>query len=548
MTRRDKLVVLALIGLFVVASAAAVVTDPADHPAQATFGGTYVEGVAGVPQYLDPLIAATNVDQDVSRLVFTGLTRFDRDGTIVPDLAAHFEVDPAGTHWTFSIRSDAFWHDAVPVTAADVVYTVGLLQDKSYVGPYAEAFRGVTVQPVDSKVVRFTLPDAYAPFAGSTTVPLLPAHLLRGIAFGDLARQPFNQRPVGTGPFKVSEVDGRQVTLVASDDFYRTRPVRARAYLDKIVLRFYRDSGEALAALARGEIDATSGLSPQDAGRARTLKNVDLFSLPTNDLTALFLNVRPTKAVFRDRVVRQAIAAAIDRGKVLQVATDGRGSVSDEFVPSSSWAFVRDVPRYSYSVAEARAQLDAADWKDHDGDGVRDKGGTVLRFSISTSDEPARVAAARQIADDLTNIGMKVEVRVVPFVVLVDRVARTRDFDALLVGITIGSDPDPYAFFHSSQVGDPGDNFSGYSTLAMDRLLEQARRTVDQSARRDLFAQVFKALGTDVPVVFLYTSDYLYVQSHTLKGLKIAPINDPTQRFWNVEDWYIKTAVLPDTR
>jgi len=136
-----------------------------------------------------------------------------------------------------------------------------------------------------------------------------------------------------------------------------------------------------------------------------------------------------------------------------------------------------------------------------------------------------------------------VDVRAVAFADLVDRVARQRDFDALLVGITVGNDPDPYPFFHSSQVGDPGDNFSGCSTLAMDRLLEQARRTVDQSKRRELFAQVFNAIAADIPVVFLYYSDYLYVQSRVVKGFRVAPVNDPTQRFWNVEEWYVKTAV-----
>ena len=542
MTGRDKLIVLALVGLLVVTSAVALITDATDLPAEPAFGGTYVEGVAGVVQYLDPIIAATNVDQDVSRLVFSGLTRFDRDGTIVPDLAT-FEIDTTGKIWTFVIRTDATWHDGAPVTADDVLYTVGLLQDRAYGGPFADAFRGVLVTFLGPQTVRFTLPDVYAPFAGSTTVPLLPVHILRNVPFGELTRQPFNRRPVGTGPFRVTEVDGRQVTLTRYDDFYRTKPARSRAYLDRIVLRFYRDGAEALAALARGEIDGTAGLSPQDASRARTLKAVDLLSLPTNDFTALFLNMRPTKVVFRDRVVRQAIATAIDRGRVLQVAADGRGSVADEFVPTGSWAFIRDVPRITVSATDAKAMLDAADWKDHDGDGIRDKGGVSLKFSISTSDEPARLAAARQIADDLANVGIAVDVRAVAFADLVDRVARQRDFDALLVGITVGNDPDPYPFFHSSQAGDPGDNFSGYSTLAMDRLLEQARRTVDQSKRRELFAQVFNAIAADMPVVFLYYSDYLYAQSRVVKGLRVAPVNDPTQRFWNIEDWYVKTAV-----
>jgi len=248
LTGRDKLIVLALVGLLVVASVVAIASDKTDLPTDPAFGGTYVEGVAGSPLYFDPIIAATNVDLDVSRLVFSGLTRFARDGSIVADLASSFEVDASGKTWTFTIRPDASWQDGAAVTSDDVLYTVGLLQDRSYAGPFADAFRGVTVIALAPKIVRFALPEAYAPFAGSTTVPLLPAHVLAGVTFPQLARQPFNTQPVGTGPFKVSEVDARQVTLVPFDDFYRTKPARTRAYLDKIILRFYRDEGEALAA------------------------------------------------------------------------------------------------------------------------------------------------------------------------------------------------------------------------------------------------------------------------------------------------------------
>lgn len=542
MTRRDKSIVLALIGLLLLTSAGAIVNDRGEASTEAAFGGVYVEGVAGVPQYFNPLLATTNVDQDVARLAFTGLTRFDREGAIVPDLAANFHVDTEGRTWTFELRPDAFWHDGEDVTADDVVYTVGLVQDRAYVGPFGEAFRGVTVERVDRKTVRFTLPDVFGPFVESTSLPILPSHILGGVRYAELIHQPFNLRPIGTGPFKVSEVDARQIVLTPHDQFHRTRPLRARAYLDRVILRFYRDSSEALAALARGEIDGTGGLNSVDAERARTLKGINLHSLPTNDFTAAFMNMRPEKALFRDRVVRQAIATAIDRGRVLQVAADGHGTVADEFVPPGSWAYVRDVPRYVHSASEARTLLDNADWKDHDADGIRDKGDVVLKFTVTTSDEPARIAAAQQIASDLEGIGMRVNVMTVPFAELVDTVARQRAFDMLIVGITTGADPDPYAFFHSSQTKDPGYNFSGYSTLSMDRSLEAARRTYDQAKQRELYSAVFQQIATEVPVLFLYFADYLYAQQRSVNGLKIAPVSEPTDRFWDVEDWYTRTA------
>ena len=541
MTGRDKVIVVALIGLMVVASIAAIAADQNPAGGDPAYGGTYVEGVAGVPQYLNPVIAATDVDQDVARLAFSGLTRYDRAGAIVPDLASAFHTESDGRIWTFDIREDATWHDGQPVTADDVVFTVRLLQDRGYVGPYSDAFRGVTVDKISMRSVRFTLPDVYGPFADSTTVPLLPSHLLGNVPYAELSRQPFNASPIGTGPFRVTEVDGRQVVLLRNDDFYRTRPARGRPYLDKVILRFYPDQSDALLALSRGEVDGVGGLSSQDGERARSLKSAVLYSLPTDNFVSLFLNVRPEKAVFRDRAVRQAIATAIDRGRVLQLAADGRGTVADEFVPSSSWAYVKDVARYTYSTEDAIALLDAADWKDHDGDGIRDKGGQKLAFTISTSNEPARTAAARQIQHDLNAIGMSVTVNSMPFGQLVDSVARQRTFDALLVEIAVSGDPDPYTFFHSTEVTDPGHNFSGFSTLPIDRNLEAARRTFDENARRDLYAPVFQAIAKEVPVVFLYFSDYLYAQSAQVQGQRIAPLTDPRERFWNVEDWYVRT-------
>jgi peptide/nickel transport system substrate-binding protein len=540
---RDKFIVVALIGLMVVVSGGAVAIDRAETKTVVpAYGGTYVEGVTSAAQFLNPVLAATSVDDDVVRLVFSGLTRYRSDGSIESDLAASFTTSDDGKVWTFQIRDDAKWHDGKPVVSDDVVYTVALLQDKAYVGPYSDAFRGVRVDRVRDGVVRITLPDAYRPFAPSTTVPLLPSHLLAKVDYAGLPRVAFNQRPIGTGPFRVVEVDSRQTVLARNDSFYRTRPDRTRPYLDRLVLRSYPDASEALTALGRGEIDGVGGLSTGDAERARGLKNVNLYSFGTNDFTALFLNLRPDKLTFRDRAVRQAIATAIDRGRVLQLAADGRGAVADASVPQSSWAYIKDVTRYPRSYEDAKALLDGADWKDHDGDGVRDRGGVKLAFAITTSSEPARVAAALQISDDLAAIGMRVELKAMPFTVLIETAARERTYDALLIGISVSGDPDPYSFFHSSEIKDPGHNFSGYSTLSNDRSLEAARRTTDQAKRRELYAPVFQAIATDVPVVFLYFSDYLYAQNRQVQGLKIAPISDPRERFWNAEDWYVRTA------
>ncbi|MBU6423614.1 MAG: peptide ABC transporter substrate-binding protein [Chloroflexota bacterium] len=522
------------------ASAGAVVADQGRPSLVPAVGGSYVEGVVGGYRHLDPLLAVTPVDHDIAHLVFSGLTRTDRNGNVVPDLASKVDVGEQGKVWTFTIRDDARWQDGQPVVADDVVYTVGLLKDPAYSGPYKEAFHDVTVTRVGERVVRFTLPDVYGPFEASTTFPLLPSHLLSRVPFSRLADDAFDRHPVGTGPFSFSTATAGEIALVANTDFYRTRPQRSRPYLDRFILRSFGSASDALAALARGEIDGVAGISSQDAERARSVPTLNVYSYPTNDFTALFLNVRPSKAVFRDPAVRRAIAYAIDRGKVLDLAIEGRGRVADTFVPPTSWAYPTDITKYDHSPTEAKALLDGAGWVD-DGSGVREKDGVTLSFTLSTSDEPARTAAAREIADDLAEVGIQVKLSFMPFDQLVQSVVRPRAFDALLVGITASADPDPYPFFHSSQVNDPGDNFSGFSTLPIDRDLEAARRTNDHAERQKLYEPVFQAIATEVPVVFLYFSDDLYVQRTGVAGLKIAQITEPAQRFWNVEDWSVRT-------
>lgn len=186
--------------------------------------------------------------------------------------------------------------------------------------------------------------------------------------------------------------------------------------------------------------------------------------------------------------------------------------------------------------------LEAAGWKDANGDGIREKGAAALRIAIATSDEPPRVSAAEQIARDLRLIGIDARLEVKPFDQLIDTVARPRAFDALLVGITGAPEPDLYPFFHSSQARDPGFNFSGFSTLPLDRALEAARRAGDREERRLLYGPIFQTLANEVPVVFLYFADFLYAQHVSIKGLKVAQLVEPSQRFWDVEDWYVRTV------
>jgi peptide/nickel transport system substrate-binding protein len=188
----------------------------------------YSEAVAGTWQRVNPLFVNSNeVDADLSALVFSGLVRIGKDGSVLPDLAAELpEVSDGGATYTFRIRANARWHDGEPVTSRDVAFTVGILQDPDFDdAAMAEGWLGVTVETPDDSTVVIRLRQPSAPFlARSATVGLLPEHLLRGKRAQELESDAFNARPVGSGPYRLESLDASSATLVANGSYHLGRP------------------------------------------------------------------------------------------------------------------------------------------------------------------------------------------------------------------------------------------------------------------------------------------------------------------------------------
>ena len=190
-------------------------------------GGTYIEGIAGMPQFINPLLAQYNqVDQDLSALIFNGLTRFNGQGELEPDLAKSWTISDDGLVYVFKLRTDIRWQDNQPLTAADVIFTVGLMQDPDFPGvPYlGNLWRTVTVEQLDDYTIRFSLTEPFPAFADFTTIGILPQHLLKDMSARELLNHPFNLKPVGTGPFKLDEVTTEFARLSVNPVFAGPKP------------------------------------------------------------------------------------------------------------------------------------------------------------------------------------------------------------------------------------------------------------------------------------------------------------------------------------
>ncbi|TET53477.1 MAG: hypothetical protein E3J64_03495, partial [Anaerolineales bacterium] len=313
-------------------------------------GGTYVEGLAGYPHFLNPLLSAySQTDRDLCSLIFSGLPRQDEDGHLVGDLARDWDVTIDGLVYTFRLRTDARWHDGTPVTAADVVFTLGLLQDADFPGPpeLGQAlWQTVTIESPNSNTVRINLPEpvedgletSYAPFLDYTTIGILPVHLLGDVSAAALPESSFNMRPVGSGPFRLDEMeveDGlvSSVVLQQHAAYHGDQPL-----IERIQFRFYESRQAVLDAYADGQIEGIGGLTPSELPQARSFPTLRLYSAPMAETAMVLLNLAdPELPFFQETEVRQALLYSLDRQSVIDEAMGGQALIAHSPLMPGTW-------------------------------------------------------------------------------------------------------------------------------------------------------------------------------------------------------------------
>jgi peptide/nickel transport system substrate-binding protein len=500
-------------------------------------GGVYVEGVVGHPTYLNPLLAPFNdADDDVASLAFSGLTRLSRDGTVVPDLSTSWTTSPDGLVYTFTMRN-ATWQDGQPVTADDVVFTVGLAQSPTFPGSpeLTRLWQKIKVAKVDQHTVQFTLTEPYAPFLEYTTLGLLPEHLLRGITGRALLENPFNAHPVGTGPFQVRDASLRQVSLVANPRYYGKQPL-----LSGITFQYFDTFDAAVDALHRGDVQGLGAIPPSRVLDLANDPKLNLVQAPEYArLSLVVLNTQ--NPLFADDLVRRALDLAVDRAEVIRIAADGEGVPAEGPVSPVSWAFSPQVGSYSRDPAQAAKLLEDAGWRLGAPGAIRMKDGKPFHFVLLAVNETDRQRAAEEISRQLRLVGVDAQVQVAGWSGIVENNLVSRQFDAVLTeAYSPTADPDPYPFWHSSQVKG-GLNVAGWSNRIADQLLEDGRREVNRATRQDDYGKFQSLFAQQQPSILLFHPVYAYAVPASLKGVGLGLILQPSDRFLTVSDWYLRT-------
>ena len=559
MNRRDRFVVIALLAAFVVVGVAMAIPAPAPLSApefSLSPSIPYREGIVSHPSSITPLTARTQADRDIVALLFRGLLHAGPDGTLLPDLARSWSVSADGKDYTFLLRDDAYWDDGQPVTSADVVFTVGLLQDSAYDGPLGASWQRITVTADSSDIVRFHLQAPMAGFLRQATLPLLPQRLLHGISVSDLAQSDFSSQPVGDGAFRLLEVDSahailQRVTTVspALGPLATFNPSAASATPQSLVgagavndmeMFFFDDSATAAAQFRAGKLDAVGGLAPEAIDSAVARVGSTLLTYPMANLTGIVLNQRPGTE-FRDVNVRLGLLAAIDRTGLLQKVLEGRGSVAQVPIPawSKTWFDSGVVKIVTFDGVAAVSDLSAAGWKPGTAGWTLPKATTPYQLKLLTPDEatnPMLYRTALAVASDWRAIGLDVTVVAANSP---DYLQQLSDgtFSAAVVDFELGLDPDLSPILHSSQASTGGSNVSGIQDTNLDHLLQTAQQAISEGDRKNAVSGVEKYLSTNLPILSLCFTDYNFVISQRVRGLDSNDIADPSGRYWDVIDW-----------
>jgi peptide/nickel transport system substrate-binding protein len=540
MGKNEKIALLTLLALAVISLFISLRNIYYIHTVPAPdFGGSYSEGLTGQPTYINPLLATMDPDLSLTNLVFSGLYKYDSNGLLAPDLADGMpQISDDQKQYTINLKHNVKWQNGKPLTADDVVFTVQLLQDPDYKSPLWPLWQATTVTKLSDYSVQFTTKDISGPFINNLTLPILPKSIWSGVDAQNFLLSKYNLEAIGSGPYAVKQIkklpSGKieEIDMQANADYYGGRPK-----IDNLVFKFYDDQDDILNAFHSREID---GFGYMPLGNNLSLDDsqprTHILTVPLPQYQIAFFNLN--NPILKDINVRQALSLATDRQQIIDQVFGGNA-----YLPVSPWLGQKQpAAAPTVDLSKAKNLLDADGWKINSSTDLRtNKQGQTLQFTISTNDSLVDSNAAQVLAGQWKKLNITVNLSILPGSQLSDTLIKPRAFDVLLFPQKFGADPDPFPFWHSSQVKDPGFNLTGFSSPAADKLIIDARTTTDTAAQQKDYQQFNDLIMSQFPVIFLDQTEYVYATDSSVKNIQLNILYDPSQRFNGIGQWYMET-------
>lgn len=516
-------------------------------------GGTLVEGVLNTPAHINPLLATseigTEADRDLSALIYSGLLRADSKNGFIPDLAESYDVSSDGLVYTFRLKPNLEWHDGKKITASDVVFTIKTAQDGRMKSPKRASWDGIGVEQVDELTVRFTLKKPYTPFLENATMGILPEHIWKTIDYNRFDTNKYNREPIGSGPYKFDSLetttkDGDEIpvsyTLSAFGSFALGKP-----HISTVKFVFYRSEEALVQAHKASAVTAINSISPDSAKKLKS-DGYRIEHTPLPRVLAVFFN-QSQQAIFTNGAVRKALSLAVDKNAIIDKVLGGYGVALDGPLPPGAVGYQASANKKTHeeNLAAARDILTKDGWSFATTTSTWTKTDKkirqVLTFDLATSEATELKNVSNELQAEWADLGVPVTVHVFATGDLKETIVRPRKFDALFFGQVLGQSGDPYPFWHSTQRLDPGLNIASYVNVKVDKILDSARAETNVIKRASLYGSFSDELAKDIPAIFIYAPEFLYVVPKEVKGFSIGTITVPAERFLNIYEWYINT-------
>jgi len=510
-------------------------------------GGSLSEGIVGSPRFINPLLEMSDADRDLTYLIFSGLMRATPTGELIPDLAEGYTISDDGLTYTFKIRNDAFFHDGFRVTVDDVVYTVEMIQNNALRSPKKNNWSGVTVEKISDNEISFQLKQPYSPFLENTTIGILPKHIWSSASTDEFSFSPYNTEPIGSGPYEVKKINRNSSGIPVYYELKSfTKYTLGEPFVNNLKLSFYSNEKDLTTAFLAGKIESTNSLPPQTLDSLNTNSKTTLEQISLPRIFGLFFNQNQAK-VFLNKEVRQALDMTVDKDKIVAEVLGGYGQIIDSPLPNDIIPETGEASTYNFdeSIAKAKEILIKAGWKFNEEGQVWEKKKSKtetekLTFSIATANTTNLKRTAEIIKEGWNKLGVQVEIQTFDPSDLNQIVIGQRKYDALLFGTIISRNLDLFAFWHSSQ-RNTGSNVAMYTNSKVDKLLEDARQISNREDRLKKYTQVITEIKNDIPAIFIYSPEFVYVLPTKIHGFESGFINNQSERFESVHKWYVET-------
>ncbi len=493
-------------------------------------GDSLVMASIGEPTNLISILATDSASHEISGFLFISPLKYDENLEIVPYAAESFEVLDDGKHLKFKMREDIVWQDGTPLTADDVTFTYNLIIDPNTPTAYAADFMSIKEYKQTGKYTfEVFYEEVYARALISWMQDILPKHILEK---EDITKTDFARNPIGAGPFKLQEWQvGSRITLASNERYFEGRP-----HINSIIYRIIPDQATIFLEARNRAVDYL-GLTPQQYQRQTVGKRWEELwnKYKTLSFGYNYLGFNLENPLFADKNVRQALSYAIDRKAIISTVLLGLGEPTVGPYKPETWAYNDNLRHYEYNKDKALELFAKAGWT-LDENNVMQKDGQAFTFTVLTNQgNDSRIKTATVMQDYYKKIGIEMKIRTVEWSAFIKEFVDKGNFDAIILGWNILQDPDVSDVWHSSKTHAGGLNFVKFRNDDVDRLLEEARSTLDQEKRKVLYDEFQAILHEEQPYLFLYVPYSLPMVQNRFHGIEPAPAGIS----YNIDKWYV---------